>query len=315
MTSDCSLRIVIVNWNSGHRLRDCLDALGNARIEGFQLLGVTVVDNDSSDGSFDDLPEVSFDLDLVANAGNAGFAAACNQGAMGDEDYLLFLNPDTRISPDALGLTIDFMQRKENSGIGICGARMTSAGGQLINSCSRFPTPAIFFGKASGLCRIAPGLFPTHLMTPQELDRSRPVDQVIGAYFMVRGQLFRELGGFDERFFVYFEEVDFSLRAARAGFSSYFLREAIVYHDGGACAGTDPASRLFYSLRSRLLFGNKHFTPAGLAALTATTFAVELPARLVSALMRRSASDAAATAQGYGMLLRSLPSIRPAAKP
>ena len=163
-------------------------------------------------------------ISVLYNDTNRGFAAACNQGAAGTQaDYLLFLNPDTRVFPDSLWRPLEFLEQEENGKVGICGVRHVDDSGAFSTSCARFPTLKIFFGQMTGLSRIFPQWFPPHLMPESECLGSRDVDQIIGAFFLVRRALFEALSGFDPRFFVYFEEVDFSLRARHAGFRSYYL--------------------------------------------------------------------------------------------
>src|SRR6185503_16033407 len=100
-------------------------------------------------------------------------------------------------------------------------------------TCARFPTPGRFFAKMLGLDRILPGIFPSHFMTEWDHATNREVDQVMGAFFLVRRSAYEALAGFDERFFVYFEEVDFALRARARGWSTYYLTQARAYHEGG----------------------------------------------------------------------------------
>ena len=192
---------------------------------GFRLERVVVVDNNSADGSADGLEGISEQpISVLHNDTNQGFAAACNQGAAGTQaDYLLFLNPDTRVFPDSLWRPLEFLEQKENGKFGICGVRHVDDSGAFSTSCARFPTLRIFFGQMTGLSMLFPKWFPSHLMLESECLESREVDQIIGAFFLVRRTLFEALGGFDPRFFVYFEEVDFSLRARQAGFRSYYL--------------------------------------------------------------------------------------------
>src|SRR5207247_3592833 len=103
------------------------------------------------------------------------------------------------------------------------------------------------------------------------------VDQVIGAYFMVRRPLFEALGGFDERFFVYFEEVDLSLRARQNGWASYFLANARVYHTGQVSSGQVRGERLFYLLRSRTEYARKHWSACKARPLRDLPLPVEPP--------------------------------------
>ena len=299
-----TLDIIIVNWNTGTLIRDCLKSITQARGEGFRLERVVVVDNNSVDGSAEGLEDLSDQpISVIYNDTNRGFAAACNQGAAGTQaDYLLFLNPDTRVFPDSLWRPLEFLEREENAKVGICGVRHVDDSGAFSTSCARFPTLKIFFGQMTGLSRIFPEWFPRHLMSESECLESREVDQIIGAFFLVRRTLFEALGGFDPRFFVYFEEVDFSLRARQAGYRSYYLATATAYHKGGGSSQQAKAARLFYSLRSRLLYGFKHYSFLDAFTLALLTLTVEMAARLFAALGSMSLSKLVETLQGYTAL-------------
>jgi GT2 family glycosyltransferase len=308
MSRQPSLDIIIVNWNTGTLLRDCLRSIAQARAASFRLERVVIVDNNSADGSADGLEQASEQpVSLVRNDSNRGFAAACNQGAKETQaDYLLFLNPDTRLFPDSLRHPLDFLEQDENREIGICGVRHVDDSGAFSTSCARFPTLRIFFGQMTGLTRLVPSWFPPHLMREAECVESRNVDQVIGAFFLVRRRLFEALGGFDPRFFVYFEEVDFSLRARQAGFRSYYLASATAYHKGGGSSQQAMAARLFYSLRSRLLYGFKHYSILEASMLAVLTVTVEMAARLIAAVGSMSNLSLTETLQGYQALFACL---------
>jgi N-acetylglucosaminyl-diphospho-decaprenol L-rhamnosyltransferase len=301
MSRQPSLDIIIVNWNTGPLIRDCLKSITQARGEGFHLDRVVVVDNNSVDGSVEGLEAVSDQpISVIHNDTNRGFAAACNQGAAGTQaDYLLFLNPDTRVFPDSLWSPLEFLEQEKNSRVGICGVRHVDDSGAFSTSCAHFPTLRIFFGQMTGLSWILPQWFPPHLMSESECLESREVDQIIGAFFLVRRSLFEALGGFDPRFFVYFEEVDFSLRARQAGYRSFYLATATAYHKGGGSSQQAKAARLFYSLRSRLLYGFKHYSWLGAFTLALLTLTVEMAARLLAALGSMSLSKLVETLQGY----------------
>jgi hypothetical protein len=304
MSRQPSLDIIVVNWNTGTLLRDCLESISQARTAAFRLERVIVVDNNSADGSADGLEGlVEQPISVFHNDANRGFAAGCNQGAAGTQaDYLLFLNPDTRVFPDSLWRPLEFLEQAENDKVGICGVRHVDDSGIFSTSCARFPTLKIFFGQMTGLSRIFPKWFPPHLMPESECLESREVDQIIGAFFLVRRTLFETLGGFDPRFFVYFEEVDFSLRALQAGSRSYYLAATSVYHKGGGSSQQAKAARLFYSLRSRLLYGFKHFSFLDAFALALLTLTIEMAARLLAALGSLSLSKLVETVQGYSAL-------------
>ena len=302
-----SIHVVIVNWNTGDYLRQCLESIVLARRDDVKLARVTVIDNASSDGSAADLDGLDLPLEVVHNSRNIGFAAACNQGAEGSAaDYLLFLNPDTRLFPDTLAVVTAFMDSEQAAQVGICGGQVLDPDGGPAISCARFPTLRVLFGKMTGLDRVVPGLFPSHHLTPAETRQSRPVDQVIGAFFLVRRELFTALGGFDTRYFIYYEEVDFALRALRRGFRSYFLKQARILHAGSVSAEQSLDLRLYHSLRSKLIYARRHWPRWQAILLGVLILGVELPARLTVAVLRRSRSDFSATASAYGMLMGEL---------
>jgi hypothetical protein len=136
---------------------------------------------------------------------------------------------------------------------------------------------------------------------------SREVDQVMGAFFFIRRSLFEALGGFDERFFVYFEEVDLSLRACELGWRTFYLSSAQAYHRGGGVTDQVKPARLFYSLRSRILYAYKHFNPWTATLVTLGTLFVEPFSRLALAIIRGSPTQVIDTLKGYALLWRAMP--------
>jgi GT2 family glycosyltransferase len=136
---------------------------------------------------------------------------------------------------------------------------------------------------------------------------TRVVDHVIGAFFLIRRGVFWSVGGFDERFFLYLEDLDLSLRLRQAGYSAVFLAEARAFHEGGGTSSTVKATRLYYSLHSRLQYAFKHFTALGALIVLLSTLLVEPCTRIVLALARASWADAVNTIRGYLMLARELP--------
>lgn len=302
-----SSHIIIVNWNTGDRLKECLESIALADYVEGEIGRVTVVDNASSDGSATGLHDISLPLEVIRNNTNVGFAAACNQGAArSTADYLLFLNPDTRLLPDTLNTVTRFMESDQSARVGICGGELLDDDGKPTISCSWFPTLRTVFGRTTGLHVVLPQLFPSSHLTAAETQQSRLVDQVIGAFYLVRCELFARLGGFDERYFMYFEDVDFALRARKVGARSYFLKDARAFHVQNVSSDQIQDRRLYYSLRSRLLFAYQHWPRWQADALLALTLGVELPARLIRAGSRRSGSDVAATISGYRSLFRDI---------
>jgi hypothetical protein len=131
----------------------------------------------------------------------------------------------------------------------------------------------------------------------------------MGAFFMIRRNLFESLGGFDERFFVYFEEVDLSLRIRKLGYKSVYLTEAQAFHVGGGTSSQVKDIRLFYSLRSRLLYSFKHFSPIEAWILFTTTITIEPINRILFCMINRDWSGVLHTIRGYRLLYRYLPYI------
>jgi GT2 family glycosyltransferase len=305
------LTVVIVNWNAGALLAACVASI--ARHGSVHVDAVVVVDNRSSDDSLERLSRVDLQgltLEVVRNSTNAGFAAACNQGArLAATEYLLFLNPDTELHAQSLAVPLEFLRQHGNEKVGVVGIQLLNAAGEVARSCARFPSLARLSAATLGLNRLK--LLRGAGMTMKEWphDSTRTVDQVMGAFFLVRASVFEQLGGFDERFFVYFEDVDFSLRARRLGYSSVYLASAQAFHQGGGTSRQVQAHRLFYSLRSRLMYGIKYFRPVECWGLLLLTLVIEPLTRSAFALLRGSIRDLRNTWRGYGMLYRGLPQV------
>jgi N-acetylglucosaminyl-diphospho-decaprenol L-rhamnosyltransferase len=303
-----SIDIVIVNWNAGRQLSQCLESINAADRSHVALQRTVVVDNASTDGSLEGVDSLGLPLEVIRNERNRGFAVACNQGAKGSSaEYLLFLNPDTRLSTNALSGPVAFMEQPSNQRIGILGIQLTDHDGRVARTCARFPTAGRFLSKMLGLDRAFPLLFPPHFMVEWDHRQSREVDQVMGAFFLIRRSLFETLGGFDERFFVYFEEVDLSVRAHALGWLTFYLSTAQAYHRGGGVTEQVKPTRLFYSLRSRIQYAYKHFNRSTATLLTLGTLFVEPVSRVALAIIRRSPSQLVDTVKGYALLWRALP--------
>ena len=289
---------IVVNWNSGAHLMECLASLrGQCR--------AIVVDNASTDGSCDgvgDLDEVT----LVVADENLGFGKACNLGARhAHTQYLLFLNPDARLLTGTLDRALIQMMSEDHRHIGICGVQLLDETAKVARSCARLPTPGRLLAQAFALNRVIPTL--GHFMNEWPHDSTREVDQVIGAFFLVRRDVFVQLGGFDERYFVYFEEVDFTYRARQAGWKTLYLADVQAFHAGGGTSNQIKAQRLFYVLRSRILYAHKHFSRLGCLTVCLATLLVEPFSRSALSIIRQSWSAFKETWQAYLMLWRWLP--------
>lgn len=303
--------IVIVNWNAGELLERCIASVRESCFDCEFRIELVVVDNASNDGSIM-LIEKYADVTVVRNAANRGFAAACNQGAeLATGNVLLFLNPDCRVLPGTIEAG-SWVLREQRS-VGVAGVALLTDDGQVSRSCHHFPSLRNFLYRLSGLSTLFRRI-PDGSMRDWPHDCDRRVDHVMGAFYMVRTQEFRELGGFDERFFVYLEDLDLSLRYRQRGQDCMFIASASAYHKGGGTSSQARAARLFYSTRSRILYAFKHFSPTGAWIHCVATLLVEPPARFVHLMLQGRFREIAEMLRGFGMVYRELPETVRAAR-
>ncbi len=305
-----TLDIIIVNWNAGDQLKECLMSVIDTDRDGFTLSQVIVVDNASVDGSLDELDSLELPLNIIRNTENTGFGVACNKGAgISKADYLLFLNPDTRLNADSLKVPVEYMESQQNSKVGVCSIKLVNETGQADRTCTRLPKPGHFFVKIFGLDRILPRVFRSHFMTEWDHESSRRVDHVIGAFYLIRRNIFNKLEGFDTRFFVYLEDLDLSNRVGKLGYEIQYIADACAFHKGGGTSEQVKAKRLFYSLRSRIIYGFKHFNPFSAWLHFAATLIIEPIMRMVLAVLHRSVKEIKETFEGYLMIYKDIANI------
>lgn len=304
-----TVNVVIANWNSGALLRRCLQSISDSRPQ--SLARVIVVDNASSDGSerVTDLAKF-LPLQIISNGENKGFAAACNQGAAecASGDFL-FMNPDVVVRNETIDRAACYPTFL-NGQAGILGVRLLDSDGRTQPSTSHFPTPARILAQSCGLHFLRPSLGPFDAAWDHA--STRDVDQIMGAFCLVRRALFEKLGGFDERFFVYYEDVDFCVRAARVGARRLHVADAAATHTGQGTTDSIKDIRLFYLLRSRMLYAAKHFGRPGRIVVALATLAIEPVARGALLLVRGDFGGLGQLARGYGMLYAALPQLRDA---
>lgn len=298
--------VIIVNWNSGNQLLECVNSV--RQYGALYAKKIIVVDNGSIDGSENAVKDI-LDVTVISAGENLGFAKACNLGAKyAQSDYLLFLNPDAALYKDTLSKCVLFMEQVENSQIGICGVQLIDGYGQVARSCAEFPTVGKLIAHTIGVSYFIPKL--GYFMNTWDHMETREVDHVIGAFYLVRSCVFDELKGFDERFFVYLEDLDFSYRAKQKGWKSIYLADAQAFHFGGGTSNQVKASRLFYSLRSRIQYAFKHYDLFGAILVLIVTLLIEPFSRLIYSLMKFSWPSIKETLEAYVMLLHWLPNLK-----
>lgn len=298
-----SLGIVIVNYNSAGLLNKCTDSIFKSDVQDISLK-VVVVDNNSKDNSLEINHLNNTELSVIKNLENKGFGYACNQGA--DElkgvDYILFLNPDTEVARETFKQSIIFLEK--NKDISILGTLHENENGAIQISCSNTPTPFKIIYDILGLSKLFPKVFPpATLMTNFDHLKSRFVDQVMGAYMLMAKANYDKVGGFDTRFFVYYEDADFALRAKKMGIFSYYNSDIKILHHGRGTTKKIFHTTLFYNLRSRIQFTYKHYGKIYGALILFLTLTVELVTRSLFNFIKNP-SENKNTFIAFGLLYR-----------
>jgi GT2 family glycosyltransferase len=276
------LSIVIVSFNTRDRLERCLLSLEDQPGEKELRVEVFVVDNASCDGSADMVDRRFPAVRLIRNDRNRGYAAANNQALrVASGKALLLLNPDTVVPHGVLSVLVRHMHGSPD--VGIVGCRLVRLDGSLDKACRRsFPTPFTALCRFLRLCRIFPSsrLVGRYNLTYLDPRGSYEVDSVVGAFMLVRREVYSEIGGLDESFFMYGEDLDWCFRARERGFAVRYVGSASVVHEKGA-SSRKAALRMHYHFhRAMVLFHRKHLRGRYPAAVNAIVYA-GIAARLV----------------------------------
>ena len=254
-----TLSIVIVNYNTKTLLRRCLASVyAGANGTPFDIL---VADNNSHDGSVAMIQSEFPQVKVTKNEANVGFSRANNTLiAQSDADYVLLLNPDTLVVDDAIERVAKYMEAHHE--VGICGCRVLNTDRTLQLACRRsIPTPKVAFYRLTGLSMLFPNskTMARYNMTYEDPEKTHQVDAVSGAFLMIRRQAIEDIGLLDERFFMYGEELDWCLRAKRAGWSVVYYPEAEIIHHQGESTKYNSRKAAFEFYRAMYLFHKKHF--------------------------------------------------------
>jgi len=271
------LSIVVVSFNARDYLRRCLASVLE-HTKGVSC-EVIVVDNASWDGSAQMVQAEFPQVTLVRLTTNLGFAAGCNRGmerAAGE--FILLLNPDTDLAEDAFSPMVAYC--RQNPSVGILGPKLLNSDGSLQLSCRRFPSHLTsLFNRQSILTRLFPGnpFSRRYLMTDWAHDRIEPVDWLSGACLVLRRDMADRIGGMDEGFFMYIEDVDLCYRAHRAGYEVVYFPQVAVTHHIGKSSDTIPNRSILQWHRSMWRYYRKHMRANRLLdALTLAGIAVRL---------------------------------------
>jgi N-acetylglucosaminyl-diphospho-decaprenol L-rhamnosyltransferase len=261
-SSPPTLSVVIVTYNSEGLVGTALRSLDKAMVTtNFQVI---VVDNASVDASVEVVRAECPDATVITSPENLGFAAACNLAVrQARGDFLLFLNPDSETDPGAVDLAVGYLAKHPE--VGIVGGRARHRDGRLNSTCC-YAEPTIWsaFCYATGLTSLFPRstIFNPEAFGGWDRDSDRPVGVIAECFALLRASLFRSLGGFDERFFLYSEDTDLCRRVRDLGLRCVHLSEVGLVHTG-VRSDNVPAAKRAKVLYSRCQYYDKHWSPFG----------------------------------------------------
>jgi len=268
------LTIIIVNYNTATEVRSCLDSIRSSELgDGIRVI---IVDNASSDGSVEMLAAEYPWVETIPSETNGGYAYGNNlafrllgfgkNGSEPSSRYVLLLNPDTVLPPDALAKALAFMEAHD--GVGALGPKLVRQDGTLDAACRRsFPTPAVSFFRLSGLARLFPSspICGRYNLTYLDENDQADVDALVGAFMLLRGKALVEAGILDESFFMYGEDLDLCYRIRQQGWRIVYYPQVTVLHLKGASSRQASRQAIVAFYDAMKIFHDKHYR--------ATTFA------------------------------------------
>ncbi len=260
MNRQIDLSVIIVNYNVKDFLQSLLLSLDKA------LKNITheiiIVDNASTDGSVELIKNNFPQVTLIVNEENFGFSKANNLGLkISKGKYLLLINPDTIVSENTLSEMIMFFRKHPE--VGLAGCKILNPDGTLQLACRRsFPGPWTSFCKVTGLSRLFPKskIFARYNLTYLDENNSCEVDAVSGSFMMFTREIYEKIGGLDEEYFMYGEDLEYCFRIQKAGFKIYYVASTRIIHYKGESTkrSSIDETKIFYDAMH--LFVKKHFS-------------------------------------------------------
>lgn len=246
------ISIIIVSWNCREKLKENLEYLFQSR--GDLRKEVFVVDNNSRDGTVEMVNKNFEQVELIANSENLGFAKANNQAIKkASGRYILLLNPDMRVYPDTLKNMVAWMDERPQAGV--AGCHLVDEKGGTVPHVRRFPRLGDQLAIVLKIPHIFPGILNKYLQKDLDHNKEAEADSIRGSFFMIRREALRDIGELDERFFIWFEEVDYCKRAWRAGWKVMYTPQArCIDHVGQSFALVRKATTQRYFRDSMLKY-------------------------------------------------------------
>ena len=230
------LSVIIVNYKSADKTLKCLSAIKSADLFGIEY-EIIVVDNCSNDNGLEKIKSRHPEIITLESKINLGMGAGNNAGVrLSKGEYILILNPDTYLGINSVKTLLSFM--KAHRAVGLIGPRLNNHDGTLQYTCLRFPkiyTPLL---RRTFLGRFMSAYLDNFLMKEFSHREAKEVDWIMGSCLFVRKKLFDEIGGFDSRFFMYFEDTDLCRRIWQTGFKVMYVPQAEGVHDHGRASAT-----------------------------------------------------------------------------
>lgn len=247
------LSIIIVNYNVRYFLEQCLLSVQTA-LRGLEG-EIIVIDNRSSDASCNMIKENFPEVTLIENKENVGFSKANNQGVeIAKGKFVLILNPDTVVGEDTFSKILNFAEKKQN--LGILGVKLVDGTGNFLPESKRgLPTPKIAFNKMFGISNSTKGkYYATHLKE----EETGKVDIFVGAFMLIKKAIYKEVGGFDEAYFMFGEDIDLSYKMLKKGYNNYYYpKTQIIHYKGESTEKNIKYLNNFYG--AMRIFYKKHF--------------------------------------------------------
>lgn len=249
---DKKVYCIVLNWNGKHYLKKCLDSVGRST---YKKLTTIVVDNASTDGSQEFIKKNYQKIILLENKKNLGWTGGNNKGVRyalkQKADFIFILNNDTEIDKNCVEELVKILLGKKEVGIvgpkiylselnGKKTAKISFAGGKF--------TPNRYFGVHVGINKFDKGQY----------DKIKETEFVTGAAILIKSEVFKKIGLFDERFFIYYEEADFCLRAKKNGYNILFCPKAHVYHTFSGTVELNSPFQNYFTTRNHYLFVEKN---------------------------------------------------------
>jgi len=225
------LSVIILNYNVRYFLELCVLSVQKAleNVDG----EIIVIDNNSQDNSCEMMKRRFPKVKLIENKENSGFPKGNNIGvAVAKGEYICILNPDTVVAEDTFTKVLAFAKKQKE--LGIVGVKLIDGTGNFLPESKRgIPTPFVAFTKITGLYKIFPTTFGKYYAQHLSENETGKVDILVGAFMLMKRDLYNEIGGFDENCFMYSDDIDLSYMALKKGKSNYYFHETSVIHYKG----------------------------------------------------------------------------------